>query len=318
MKPTKLNALKAAFVLILMALNVLPGSAMAAWPEKPIKLYVGFSAGGGADTLARLLSKALEDELGQPVVVENKAGGGGVVMATLLSRAKPDGYTIGFSADSTFDGVPYMVHAAYKPDDFSYLATVTELQNALVTSADAPYDTWAQMVDYARKNGGITFGSLSPMTAHFAKVLAEHEGIRVRTVPIKGGRQIITDVMGGHIDVGWSAGVHQAYLNGGGIKVIASLNEGRLRTSPKVPSITELGYDNAYTSYFLVAAPKGLPDDVREKLAAALRKAATSKDVADLAEKKMKFPNVVLKPDQLSAFIEKRSARNKDAFQGGE
>lgn len=298
----------------LAAFSLSTPAAASDWPSKPITLLVGFSAGGGADTMARLMARALEQDLGQPVVVDNKAGGGGVVMATLLKRAPADGYTIGFTSDSTFDALPFLVRTAYKPDDFDYLATVTELQNALVTGASAPFSTWEEMLAYAREEDGLTFGSLSPITTKFASRLAEKEGIRVRTVPIKGGRQIITDVMGRHLDLGWSAGVHQAYLNDQGVKVIVAMNEERLRTSPEVPTITEHGYDRSYTSYFMLAAPKGVPEPVRGKLLAAIRRAATSEDVVDLAEEKMKFPNVVLPPDQLTRFIKTRSANNQREF----
>ncbi|MEO1902261.1 MAG: tripartite tricarboxylate transporter substrate binding protein [Alcanivorax sp.] len=301
-------------VCTLTATLVSPSATADQWPSKPITLLVGFSAGGGAGTLARLMARALEEDLGQPVVVENKAGGGGVVMATLLQRAPADGYTIGFTSDSTFDALPFIVRTAYQPDDFDYLATVTELQNALVAGASAPFSTWEEMLAYAREQGGLTFGSLSPITTKFAERLAKQEGIRVRTVPIKGGRQIITDVMGRHLDVGWSAGVHQAYLNDQGVKVIVAMNSERLRTSPDVPTIREQGYDRSYTSYFMLAAPKGIPAPTREKLLAAIRKAATSKDVANLAEEKMKFPNVVLPAETLSRFIQLRSAENEREF----
>lgn len=301
-------------VCTLTATLVSPSATADQWPSKPITLLVGFSAGGGADTLARLMARALEEDLGQPVVVENKAGGGGVVMATLLQRAPADGYTIGFTSDSTFDALPFIVRTAYQPDDFDYLATVTELQNALVAGASAPFSTWEEMLAYAREQGGLTFGSLSPITTKFAERLAKQEGIRVRTVPIKGGRQIITDVMGRHLDVGWSAGVHQAYLNDQGVKVIVAMNSERLRTSPDVPTIREQGYDRSYTSYFMLAAPKGIPAPTREKLLSAIRKAATSKDVANLAEEKMKFPNVVLPAETLTRFIQLRSAENKREF----
>ncbi|WP_159660109.1 tripartite tricarboxylate transporter substrate binding protein [Alcanivorax xiamenensis] len=301
-------------VCTLTAMTMSPSATADDWPSKPITLLVGFSAGGGADTLARLMARALEQDLGQPVVVENKAGGGGVVMATLLQRAPADGYTIGFTSDSTFDALPFIVRTAYQPDDFDYLATVTELQNALVAGASAPFSTWEEMLAYAREQGGLTFGSLSPITTKFAERLAKQEDIRVRIVPIKGGRQIITDVMGRHLDVGWSAGVHQAYLNDQGVKVIVAMNSERLRTSPDVPTIREQGYDRSYTSYFMLAAPKGIPGPVREKLLAAIRKAATSKDVANLAEEKMKFPNVVLPAEKLTRFIQLRSADNEREF----
>ena len=272
------------------------------WPDKPINLLVGFSPGGGADTLARLVARELQAELHQPIVVRNIAGGGGIVMATSLKFAKPDGYTIGLAANSAFDGMPWLTQLRYTPDDFHYLTTISELQNALVTSSSAPFSTWDEMIDYGREHG-LTYGSISPITRLFINLVAEREGIRIRTIPMRGGLEIMNNLIGGHIDIAWSAGVHQSFLGGGKIRVIASLNEKRLHTSPNQPSITELGFPVGYTSYFMLAAPKGIPDPILQRLTSALYKASRSENVVMLAEKRMAFPSVVLTSEELEDFI---------------
>lgn len=276
------------------------------WPDKPINLLVGFSPGGGADTLARLVARELQRELKQPVVVRNIAGGGGIVMATSLKFAKPDGYTIGLAANSAFDGMPWLTQLRYTPDDFHYLTTISELQNALVTSSNAPFSTWDEMIEHGRQHG-LTYGSISPITRLFINLVAEREGIRIRTIPMRGGLEIMNNLIGGHIDIAWSAGVHQSFLGSGKIKVIASLNENRLRTSPSQPSITELGFPVGYTSYFMLAAPNGIPEPILQRLSTALYKAARSETVATLAEKRMAFPSVVLTSQKLGHFIHKGS-----------
>lgn len=296
----------------LCAAVLVSGMATAAWPDRPVKLLIGFGAGGGADTLGRLVAKALEQELGQPVVAENMPGGGGVVMATTLARAKPDGYTIGIAVNSTFDFLPWLGSVAFKAEDFDYLATVTELQNALMARGDAPFSNWKEMVEYGRTHG-LTYGSSSPMTIKYAETMSEREGIRVRVVPMKGGREILNNIMGSHVDIGWSAGVHQPYIGDDKVKIIASLNDDRLESTPDIPSITEMGYDG-YTGYFMFAAPKGIPADILAKLTAALSKAARSPDVAELAVKRMGFPNVVLGPEELHKFIMEKSAINKRLY----
>lgn len=301
-------------ITLAMTMVALSTSARADWPEKPIKMYIGFGAGGGADTLGRLVAKALQKQLGEPVVCKNMAGGGGAVMASNLLRAKPDGYTIGIAVASTFSAVPWITQVPYKAGDFDYLTSVAQLQNALVANADAPFSTWKEMIAYGRKHDGLTFGSLSPTTAKFAEIVSQKENVRLRVVPLRGGREAITELLGHNVDIAWSAGVHQAYMNGGGIKVIASLNDERLHSSPHRPSITELGYDQGYTSYFMLAAPKGIPKQIESKLADALQKAASSKEVARLAEKKMKFPNVVLSPDKLTRFIMEKSQYSKSLY----
>lgn len=272
------------------------------WPDKPINLLVGFSPGGGADTLARLVARELQTELKQPVVVRNIAGGGGIVMATSLKFAKPDGYTIGLAANSAFDGMPWLTRLRYTPDDFSYLTTISELQNALVASSSAPFSNWEEMIEYGRQHG-LTYGSISPITRLFMNLVAEREGIRIRTIPMRGGLEIMNNLIGGHIDIAWSAGVHQSFLGGGKIQVIASLNEKRLHSSPDKPSITELGFPVGYTSYFMLAASRDIPAPILERLTSALYKASRSESVAMLAEKRMGFPSVVLSSEELENFI---------------
>lgn len=279
-------------------------AAAAAWPDKPLNLLVGFSPGGGADTLARLVARELATELGQPITVRNIAGGGGIVMATSLSHAEADGYTIGLAANSAFDGMPAITPLRYQTDDFDYLTTVSQLQNALIASGDAPFANWEEMVAYGREHG-LSYGSPSPITRDVLNLIAEREGIRIRFIPMRGGMDVINSLIGGHIDIAWSAGVHQAFLRDGKIRVLASLNEERLRASPGKPAIQELGYPMGYSSYFVLVAPAGLPSAVKQRLSDALIKASKAPRVAQLAEQRMGFPNVVMTPDEITRFVER-------------
>lgn len=272
------------------------------WPNKPLNLLVGFSPGGGADTLARLVARELESELGQPVIVRNIAGGGGIVMATSLKFAAADGYTLGMAANSAFDGMPWVAPLRYDTYDFDYLTTISQLQNALVASGNAPFSNWDEMIAYGRQHG-LNYGSVSPITREVLNMVAEREGIRIRIIPMRGGMEIMNSLIGGHIDIAWSAGIHQAFLRNGKIRVIASLNDERLRTSPQQPAITELGYPMGYTGYFMFAAPKGIPAQIHERLSAALIRASQSPTVAQLAEQRMGFPNIVMSPEQLTELI---------------
>ncbi|MFL1407200.1 Bug family tripartite tricarboxylate transporter substrate binding protein [Marinobacter sp. M1N3S26] len=313
-----LGGLPARFLMALtatLALSLFPAlSSAEEWPTKPLTLMVGFGAGGGADTLSRLVAKKMEEELGQPVVVRNMAGGGGVVMATSLKNEDPDGYTFGLAANSSFDAMPWFGDLAYTTADFDYLTTVTQLQSALVASGDAPFSSWDEMIAYGKENG-LTYASISPITRLFINEVAKKEDIDIRIIPMRGGLEIMNSLIGGHVDIAWSAGVHQAFLNDGKIQVIAALNEERLTASPEVPTIREIGYDNSYTSYFMFAAPKGIPEPVFRKLTTALQAAASSEEVAELAEKRMGFPNVVLEPEELEGFIQANADKYRKQFQ---
>ncbi|UJJ32231.1 Bug family tripartite tricarboxylate transporter substrate binding protein [Halopseudomonas maritima] len=312
---TKLLTTRRTLVRLLTALTLwLPGALAQAdaaspplWPDKPLDLLVGFSPGGGADTLARLVARQLSVELGQPVTVRNIAGGGGIVMATTLRHAEPDGYTIGLAANSAFDGMPTITPLRYQTDDFDYLTTVSQLQNALITSGNAPFANWEEMVAYGREHG-LSYGSPSPITRDVLNLVAEREGIRIRFIPMRGGMDVINSLIGGHIDIAWSAGIHQAFLRDGKIRVLASLNAERLRASPGKPAIQELGYPMGYSSYFVLAAPTGLPGEIKHRLSAALIKASQSPRVAQLAEQRMGFPNVVMTPEQITRFIHQTAA----------
>ena len=308
----KRRAFQTLLAVLLTTLTITSAQAQADWPTKPINLLVGFSPGGGADTLARLVARELQEELQQPIVVRNIAGGGGIVMATSLKFAPADGYTIGLAANSAFDGMPWLTKLRYTPDDFNYLTTVSELQNALVASGNAPFSTWDEMIVYGREHG-LTYGSISPITRLFINMVAEKEGIHIRIIPMRGGLETMNNLIGGHIDIAWSAGVHQSFLGNRKIKVIASLNQTRLRTSPNQPSITELGYPVDYTSYFMLAAPKGLPPLILNRLSEALYKASKAENVAVLAEKRMGFPNVVLTAEELETFIHTASDAYRQA-----
>ncbi|GMQ53554.1 tripartite tricarboxylate transporter substrate binding protein [Halopseudomonas aestusnigri] len=300
--PTLTYRLVLAILLLLGAL--MPAAHATSWPAKPLNLLVGFSPGGGADTLARLVARQLSMELGQPVTVRNVAGGGGIVMATSLSHAEADGYTIGLAANSAFDGMPAITPLRYQTDDFDYLTTVSQLQNALIASGDAPFANWEEMVAYGREHG-LSYGSPSPITRDVLNLIAEREGIRIRFIPMRGGMDVINSLIGGHIDIAWSAGVHQAFLRDGKIRVLASLNEERLRASPGKPAIQELGYPMGYSSYFVLVAPAGLPSAVKQRLSEALIKASKAPRVAQLAEQRMGFPNVVMTPDEITRFVER-------------
>ena len=277
--------------------------ALAAYPEKPITVMVGFSAGGGADTLARLVAKAAEKSLGQPIVVENVAGGGGVVAATKIKNAAADGYTIGMSVTSTFSYAPLASQTVkYEVADFDYLSSVAALQNAVITRSDAPFSTFQEMVAYGKSHGPLSFASSSPVVKLTMDYAGANAGIEFKIVPVKGGAEVIKDVMGGHMDLGWSAGIHQKF--GDKIKVLAAVGNKRLKSSPDVPTLRELGVNVGSENYFLFFAPKGMPSDRLSQLTQAFAQAAQDPQVKALAQDKLGFPVEVVTSADLRAHID--------------
>jgi tripartite-type tricarboxylate transporter receptor subunit TctC len=286
--------------------------ALAAFPEKPITVMVGFGAGGGADTLARLVAKDAEKRLGQPLVIENVPGGGGVVAATKLMNSAPDGYTIGMAVTSTLTYPPLASkNVKYRADSFDPITSVAVLQNAVVAKGDAPFSTLAEMIAAAKSGRKLSFATSSPAVTLVMEHVAAQAGIELKIVPVKGGAEAMKEILGGHIDMGWSAGVHQKYLKDNSLKVIVASARHRLATTPDVPTFRELGYAVGSDTHFLFFAPKGIPPDVFNKLVDALSAAARSDEVKRLAQEKMDFPSSVLTPAELRQEITEETATTK-------
>lgn len=280
----------------------LVASAWAAYPDKPVKIMVGFAAGGGADTLARLVAKEAEKSLGQPLVVENAPGGGGVVAATKLMNAPADGYTIGMAVTSTFSFAPLASKSVkYGVDDFDYLASAAAIHGSVIAKADAPFNTAQEMLAYGKSHGPLSFASSSPAVKLSMDYASLQTGVDFNVVPVKGGAKVIKDLLGGHMMLGFSAGIHQKY--GDQFKVIVAAGANRLKSAPQAPTWRELGVDMGSDTYFMFFAPKNLPKDVASKLITALSAAAKTQAVRDLAEGKMGFPIEVVTGDNLRAHV---------------
>jgi len=291
---------------------LIPVAAHAAYPDQPITVIVGFGAGGAADTLARLVAKEAEKTLGQPIVIQNEPGGGGVVASTKLMNAKPDGYTVGMAVSSTLTYPPLASSTVkYTPENFDMLASVASLQNAIVAKGDAPYATFADVVAAGKSGKKFSFASTSPVVNLTMEFVSKQAGIEMKIVPVKGGAEAMKEVLGGNIDLAWSAGIHQKYLQDKSLKVLAGANMKRLGTSPEVPTFREMGYEVGSDSHFLFFAPKGLPADVSKRLVDALSAAARSPTVSNLAQEKMDLPSDVLTPQALRAEIEAQTDEYK-------
>ena len=281
-----------------LTLSLIAAPSFAEFPEKPVTVMVGFGAGGGTDTLARLIGKEAEAALGQPVVIENVPGGGGVVAATKLMNAEPDGYTIGMAVTSTFSYAPLASDSVkFDADTFDYLTSAAMLQNAVVTGKDSPFNSWEDVVAAGKGDSKVSFGSSSPAVKLMMSYVAAQDGYEMKIVPSKGGSEIMKDVMGGHMDLGWSAGIHQRFS--GDVKVLVAAGHERLASSPDVPTFQELGYDIGDDTYFMFFAPKGIPEDVFQKLYDAFSEGAKKSEVVTMVEDKMGFPSAVLTPEEL-------------------
>ena len=282
-----------------------PSIAQAAFPEKPIKLVVGFRAGGGTDTLATALAKEMETILGQPVVKEIKAGAGGGKAAAAVKKAKPDGYTLVMAVTPTFAFNPAYApkKTPYTKDDFDYLETIAKAQEAVYARTDAPYNTWAEMLAYAKKGNKLTYSAVTPFDKLLTKYVSKKEGVTIKSIPTKGGSGAVKNVLGGHTDLGFSGGAFIKLVQKGEVKVLASLRSERLWAAKDAPTLRELGYPIAFEAHFMIAGPKGMPEDVKAKLLNAIREGSKGPAVQEIL-KKLPFVKEHMGPKAVQAAID--------------
>lgn len=260
-----------------------PAAAAADFPSRPITLVIPFPPGGATDVNGRVIAQRLGKELGQPVIIENRAGAGTVVGASYVSKAAPDGYTLLISSGSTFTVNPAIrATLPYDPvKSFDPIGIAGRVALILLANSEVPVQTVKQFVDYVKASPGkYSYGSFGTgTTAQFAgETMLHATGLKMTHIPYKGSAPAMTDLMGGQIPFSIdtvSAAIPQ--LKSGKIKAIALTTAKRSALLPDVPTFAESGYAGVdMDSWLMIAVPKGVPADVKAKLEKAL--AATIAD----------------------------------------
>ncbi|MFC4667390.1 Bug family tripartite tricarboxylate transporter substrate binding protein [Seohaeicola nanhaiensis] len=290
------------------------GSALAGdYPDRPITMFVGYKAGGQTDLVGRGVARVLSEQLGVPVNVVNKPGGGGILAAHELQKAAPDGYTVLFHSNSVVNSEPFMLkRVTFKPDDFEYAGMITAYQVGLATQKDAPYDTVAEFVAWAKENPGFSFGSLSPTARMTMEVLAKQEGLDVNIVPLKGGGDMMNALLGNQVALVLSGGIHYKYPDQ--LKTIAALTTFRHPSAPDVETINEAGYQLGMDSRTTLMLPKGTPRAVLERLSNALKAAETDADFAKIVGA-AEIPILYKDLDEATAEMQQSYESNKAIFE---
>src|SRR5512134_387594 len=252
------------------------------YPNRPVTMIVPFPPGGIADITGRPLAVAMSKQLGQPVVVENKAGAGGAVGHAFVAKAKPDGYTI-MTALSSIVVIPEADKvngrpSTYQMSDFTSIALVSADPTILLVPTDSPWKTLKDLIDDARaRPGKISYASSGVYgTIHTCfEMLAQAADVKLLHVPYKGGGPAMTALIAGETNLGaHSPGVANPHLKSGKIRVLGSWAGSRTAALPDVPTMKEQGYDVEFYIWAGVFAPAGLAPDVRERITGAVRQAA--------------------------------------------
>lgn len=257
------------------------------FPSKPVKIVVGYSAGGAVDAVARSIGQALQGSLGQPMVVENKPGAGTNIAVKYVIDSQPDGYTLLMAANALAANM-----ALYKPMPFDAekdlvpVALVGRVPVVIAANVDAPYNTIKEMIAAAKaKPGSISFGtpgngSTPHMAVEFFKRAA---GISLLHIPYRGGSQALTDVIGGQLPlIAVNVLEVQPHVKSGRLKVLAVLSAKRSSVFPDVPTIAESGFPGFEASvWYGLVAPAATPKPIVAKLHAEVQKSLQTKEVRD-------------------------------------
>ena len=254
------------------------------YPNKPITLVVPFPAGSGTDAVGRIFGSELSAILGQQIVVENKPGANATIAASYVARAKPDGYTLFVTTNTSHSAAPWLMkNVPYDPvKDFTPIARGGNLPFILVVNPKRPWKNVSELVADAKKNPGrITYASGNSTGIVAGATLADRAGIDILHVPYKGTPQGLTDVVGGQVDFMFTdlaSGL--PFVQSGQLRALAVSTAERSVIVPDLPSMAEAGvkdFDlNSWNGYF---GPAGLPPEVVAKLNAAINQVVAKPEV---------------------------------------
>jgi tripartite-type tricarboxylate transporter receptor subunit TctC len=278
-----------ALALALMLLG--PAHAQVPWPSKPIRLIVGFAAGGSTDVTARIIAQALSDRLGQPVVVENRGGAGGNIGADAVAKADPDGYTLLMATSSTFAANPnlYKTLPFDVQKDFAPITVTAFIPNLLVVNPSVPAKNVADFIAYLKANPDkLNFASAGNGTSQHlsGELFNSLAGVRMTHVAYRGGAPAVSDLLGGQVQVIFAPLVEVIQqVRAEKLKALGITTAKRSPLLPEVPTILESlpGYEVALWNGLL--APAKTPPDIIDKVNRATIDALRSPEVkAKLAE----------------------------------
>jgi tripartite-type tricarboxylate transporter receptor subunit TctC len=308
---------------LVMGLALSAGALAAGYPEKAITVIVPFPPGGSTDAIARAIGPKITARLGQPWIVDNRPGATGAIGAGMVKRAAPDGYTLLVASIGVFSVNPVLQkNMPYDPSkDFDLLTVAVRAPNVLVANPSVPANNMAELIAYLKKNPGkMAFASAGTGTSDHltAALFWQKSGTSGLHVPYKGGSPAMTDLLGGQTDMSFvNINTALPYIKSGKLKVLAVTGEQRAAVLPNVPTLSESGVHGVdIYSWQGIAAPKGLPKDVKARLHGSIVAALNEPDIkARLVEQG--FEIVANTPEQFEKFQATELARWKNVIEVG-
>ena len=295
-----------------LVLAVVAGPAWAQdFPSRPLKLVVPYAPGGGADSVARIVAKKVAENIGQPIVIENKGGAGSIVGTDLVAKAEPDGYTLlhGQSGPISINPAVYK-SLPYDPvKDFAPITMTTAYPYILVVNAESPAKTLQEFVALAKsKPGGLNYGSTGVGAANHlvAELFASKAGLKMTHVPYRGTALAVGDLVSGTLNVVFGDPISVLpHIKSGKLRALAVTSLERSPVAPEVPTVAESGYPGFEAlAWHGILAPAKTPPAVIQKLNAEIVKALADPATKELLEKQA-MQTVGNSPEAFAAFIQK-------------
>jgi len=290
--------------------------APASYPLKPITLISPFPAGVTGELLFRGLAESASKHLSQPVIIESRPGGSATLGPAAVAASKPDGYTVGQVAITSFR-LPYMQKTSFDPvKDFTWIIHLGGYSLGAVVLADGPFRHWKDVIAFAKANPGkFTYTTIGPATTNAIamELMARHSGVKFTHVPGKGGGEGIAAVLGKHVMMMVESPAWAPMVAAGQFRLIMMLGPKSTKW-PDVPTLKELGYTYEFDSPFGLAGPKGMDPAIVKKLHDAFKLAYDDPKVIDLYDK-FDFTRRYMNTADYAAFVPKLAAEEKAALE---
>ena len=259
--------------------------ALAAWPDKPIKIIVTFPAGGASDIVARVMAEQLGRKLGQAVVVDNRPGAGGSVGGLVVAQAPADGYTLMLSNSTPISIGPFALEKQpYDPvDGFTHIALIGNAPCVVMANPNVPIKTMTDVEAQARKTGRLDFASGGPASiGHiYGELMKKTMGVNLTHIPYRGGAPMTTDLIAGVVPIGIDVlTAYVPYFKSGQLVPLAVTSATRSPLVPDVPSVLEFGYRKlVLDNFFGLSGPANMPADVVARLNSACNEILASAEI---------------------------------------
>jgi len=295
---------------LLLVLALLAGTAEAQYPSKPVRVVIHFPAGGSTDLVARVLSQALTESMGQPFVVENRTGADGVIAAAAVIQSPPDGHTLFIATNTSMMQVPLLKkNPPYDPlTAFTPVSLVGRYTFLLVVTPSLGANTFSEFIAYAKKNPGkINFSTYSGASQLAYAQIVKTAGVDMLRVPYKGEAPSVTDILGGQIHAVFATPTSTlSHIRDGRLKALAVTLPQRWPLLPEVPTTVEAGMPPINVEFFAAMyGPAGMPLEIAQRLSRELKTIMARPAIREQIDKQG-FALAGMTPEELRAFTKRQ------------